>query len=54
MADKTVKCVILRDMWDDEGVRHSAGKIVDIPVDAALDGVESGALSRVKESEKAK
>ena len=52
MADKTVKCVILRDMWDEDGKRHAAGKEVDIPVDAAMDGVESGALKRVKTAKK--
>ncbi|MGB7243556.1 MAG: hypothetical protein WBC93_15910 [Sulfitobacter sp.] len=48
MAEKTIKCKILRDMWDEDGVRHAAGKEVNLPAEAAMDGVESGALSRVK------
>ena len=49
MADKMIKCTILRDTWDEDGERHRAGKEVEIPAEAALDGVESGTLSRVKE-----
>ena len=52
MADKLIKVKILRDFWDKEGKRHRAGKIVEIPVEAALDGVETGALSRVKDEAK--
>ena len=48
MDEKLVKCVIVRDFWDDEGTRHVAGTEIDIAVEAALDGIESGALSRVK------
>ena len=48
MADKTIKCVILRDFWDAEGNRQRAGQEIDLPAEDALDGVESGALSRVK------
>ena len=47
---KTIKCAILRDFWDANGVRQPAGKEMDIPVDEAMDGVESGALTRVKAS----
>lgn len=45
---KLVKCVILRDFWDADGKRHPAGSEVEVPVEAALDGVESGALTRAK------
>lgn len=50
MADKekTIKCMILRDTWDADGVRHRAGKTVDLPAEAAMDGVEDGTLKRVK------
>ena len=49
MADKTIKCVILRDFWDAQGNRQPAGKEVYLPAEEAMDGVESGALSRVKD-----
>jgi len=52
MADKTVRCIILNDYWDADGERQPAGKEVTVPVDEALDGVESGALSRVKDAKK--
>jgi hypothetical protein len=50
MADKkdTIKCVILRDTWDKDGNRHRAGVEVNLPAEAAMDGVESGTLARVK------
>lgn len=48
MAEKTIKCVILRDFWDKDGKRQPAGKEVDLTAEDAMDGVESGALSRVK------
>jgi len=52
MADeKTVKCRILRDVWDDDGKRHKKGAIVELPVDAAMDGMEAGAVARVKANE---
>lgn len=50
MTDKLVKVRIERDFWDAEGARHRAGTEVDVPVEAALDGIETGALSRVKET----
>lgn len=48
MTDKLVRVRIERDFWDADGTRHRAGTEVDVPVEAALDGVETGALSRVK------
>lgn len=48
MAEKTVKCVILRDYWNEDGERQPAGKEIELSVEEAMDGVESGALSRVK------
>lgn len=50
MAEKTIKCVILRDFWDADGKRHKAGTEVSLPIEAAMDGVESGAVARVKVS----
>ena len=51
--DKLVKVTILRDFWDAEGIRQIAGSVVDIPAEAAMDGIESGMLSRVKAEKKA-
>lgn len=48
MAEKKIKCVILRDYWDDAGERQRAGKEVYLPAEEAMDGVEGGTLSRVK------
>jgi hypothetical protein len=51
MADKKeklVRCRILRDRWDEDGKRHPKGTEVDVPAEAAMDGMESGALERVK------
>ena len=47
-AEKTIKCVILRDTWDEDGNRHVAGSEADLPAEAAMDGVENGTLARVK------
>lgn len=46
--EKLIPVRINRDFWDASGKRHAKGTVVEVPVDAALDGVESGALSRVK------
>ena len=45
---KTQPFRINRDYWDEKGERHRKGQIVDMTLEDALDGVESGALSRVK------
>ena len=52
MTEKTIKCVVLRDYWDATETRVPAGTEVDVPVDAAMDGVESGSLARVKAAPK--
>lgn len=46
--ERLIPVRIERDFWDAEGKRHRKGTVVEVPVDAALEGVESGALSRVK------
>lgn len=46
--EKLIPVRINRDFWDASGVRHCKGTVVEVPVEAALDGVETGALSRVK------
>ena len=46
--EKLIPVRINRDFWDADGTRHRKGTVVEVPVEAALDGVETGALSRVK------
>lgn len=53
MAEKMIKCRILRDRWDEDGKRHPAGSEVDLPVEAAMDAVEDGSVERVKDTKKA-
>ena len=43
-----IRCRIMRDYWDEDGVRQRAGQEIDVPAEEAMDGVETGALSRVK------
>lgn len=55
MAEKTEQTLmdveILRDFWDADGVRHPAGTVVSIPVEAAMDGAEKGALRRARKAD---
>lgn len=44
----TIRCVILRDFWDARGDRHRKGGLIDATLEQALDGIETGALSRYK------
>lgn len=44
----TVACIIIRDFWDDDGVRQRAGKEIDVSIDDAFAGIESGILARKK------
>ena len=49
----TIKMVILRDYWGDENPdgtenRYRAGTIVDMPIEAAMDGIEAGMVERYK------
>lgn len=47
-AERLIPVRINRDFWDANGERHRKGSIMDATVEEALDGAESGALSRVK------
>lgn len=47
-SPQMIEVEIARDWWDKDGVRHPAGTVVSVPIEAALDGVESGALRRAK------
>lgn len=48
-VERLITVRIVRDIWDGDGNRHRKGTIVDVDVDTALNGVESGAMERVKE-----
>ena len=48
MSDKKIKCTVLRDVWNAAGERIVAGSEVYLSPEDAMDGVETGALSRVK------
>ena len=43
---------IVRDFWDEQERRHPAGTIVSVPVEAALEGIEKGALRRARKDGK--
>lgn len=47
-AERLIPVKVNRDFWDAKGQRFRKGSVVEVSVDAALDGAESGALSRVK------
>lgn len=47
-APHLVAVSVRRDFWDETGERHRKGTVVEVSVEAALDGVEVGALSRVR------
>jgi hypothetical protein len=47
--ERLIPVRVNRDFWDDKGERFRKGSVVEVSVDAALNGVESGAFSRVKE-----
>lgn len=40
---------INRDFWDENGERYRKGQIIEMTADEAQDGLESGAISRVKD-----
>lgn len=45
---QTVPVRINRDFWDTEGVRQRKGSVIEVSIEEAFAGLESGALSRVK------
>jgi hypothetical protein len=47
-AERLIPVRVNRDFWDSTGERYRKDTIIEVSVDAALDGVESGAFSRVK------
>ena len=47
-AEKKVLARVLRDYWTDEGERIRAGREVEVPLEALVDGMERGVLERVK------
>lgn len=50
-TEETVKVRILRDKWDEMGNRLEKGRILDIPIRDAFDGVERGTMERYKKDE---
>lgn len=56
MNEKLIKVRIERDFWAKnnagETIRHRAGTEIEVPVEAALEGIETGALSRLKVADK--
>ncbi len=50
--EPAVEIEVLRDYWDAKGDRVKAGTRLFVPVSAAMDGVETGALTRVKGNKK--
>lgn len=52
MADKKIKCMILRDTWDADGKRQPKGTEVMLDAEVAMDLVENGSVSRVKDADK--
>lgn len=48
VAPALIPVSIKRDIWDKNGKRHRAGAVIELPVEAAMDAVESGAATRVK------
>jgi hypothetical protein len=47
-APQMIEVEIARDWWDHDEVRHPAGTKVSVPFEAALEGIETGALRRPK------
>ncbi len=43
----TVAVIVARDFWDDTETRVPAGTIIDVAVDDAMEGIESGAFKRI-------
>lgn len=52
--EQTVKVRVLRDYWlapnaDGTENRVRAGSVIEVPVNAALDGIETGMVERIKD-----
>ena len=47
-AEKKVLARVLRDYWTEDGDRISAGREVEVPLEALVEGMEKGILERVK------
>lgn len=46
-----VQCVVLRDFWPEEGNRVVKGTVVEMTPDQAMDGIEAGAVRRLKKGD---
>ena len=49
---KKIACTVLRDYWTADDARVTAGTVVHLTPEEAMDGVETGALARVKDAAK--
>ncbi|PWL17399.1 hypothetical protein DKP76_11515 [Falsochrobactrum shanghaiense] len=49
---QTIEVEIVRDFWDADGNRCEAGTCIEVPVEAALEGIETGALRRAPKAGK--
>lgn len=49
MAEKMMTARVMRDFWRSADDRVRAGTVVEVPVEALLDGMEKGILERVKD-----
>lgn len=45
-----VKVIVARDYWDASENRVRAGTVTEVPVDDAMEGIETGAFTRVPKS----
>jgi hypothetical protein len=44
----TLDVVVMRDVWDENVVRHRVGTVRTVPLEEALDGIEDGRYARHK------
>ena len=44
--EKTVSVTIVRDYWFEDNVRTPAGEKIDVPLETALDLIESGVAKK--------
>ena len=46
--ERKIEVIVLRYFWDEDEKRVSAGTVIEVPEEKAWEGVENGALRRVK------
>lgn len=45
--EKKIKVLVMRDYWDEALTRIPAGTEAEVSIDAAMTGIETGALKRL-------